>query len=182
MTPLTDDRAALVGSFKASMGTLASGVVIVTCQMDGRPWGLTVSACSSISADPPVVMVSLGLNTASTPAIREQGMFGVSVLGADGLAAAKAGAQPGAPKYIAEEHLINPDPRDPGSPLTPAVRPGLAHLDCRVEQELVVNDHVVFFGAVQKVTGDVVSQQIADPSPLVYFNRKFYSLGTAGLL
>lgn len=159
------------------MGRLATGVVIVTCRVDDRPWGLTVSACTSISTEPPTLMVSLGTATASAAAIREQGVFGVSILGAGGLAAAKAGSAPGAPKFIEDEALM------PGQlSITPAIRSSLAHLDCRVASAFEISDHVLLIGAVERVTGDVVNRELTDVSPLVHFDRSFYGLGPAGRL
>ena len=46
--------------FRAAMSRLAAGVVMVTCHVDDKPWGLTVSACCSVSMDPPLLPVSLG--------------------------------------------------------------------------------------------------------------------------
>jgi flavin reductase (DIM6/NTAB) family NADH-FMN oxidoreductase RutF len=57
--------------FRAAMSRLAAGVVMVTCHVDGKPWGLTVSACCSVSMDPLLLLVSLGSKTASARSVRE---------------------------------------------------------------------------------------------------------------
>lgn len=176
-TAPTGTEQSLVQQFKDSMGRLACGVVIVTCRVGDRPWGLTVSACTSISAEPPTLMVSLGAATASAVAIREQGVFGVSILSDAGLAAAKAGSAPGTPKFIDDAALVPEH-----DPSTPAIRSSLAHLDCRVADELVVNDHVLLIGAVERVSGDVVDRRLTDVSPLVHFERCFYGLQPSGRL
>ncbi|MGH2970263.1 MAG: flavin reductase family protein, partial [Solirubrobacteraceae bacterium] len=62
-----DGRQVLTGgeaaAFKAAMRVLAGGVVMVTTRVDGRPWGLTISSCCSLSAEPPQLLVSLGSQT-----------------------------------------------------------------------------------------------------------------------
>ena len=68
-------------SFREAMGRLAAGVVMVTCSVDGRPWGLTVTACCSVSIEPPLLLVSLGRESSTASAVRRTGSFGVSLLG-----------------------------------------------------------------------------------------------------
>ena len=53
-------ESASTAEFVDAMSALASGVVLVTCWVGDRPWGMTVTAFASVSADPPTVLVSLG--------------------------------------------------------------------------------------------------------------------------
>src|SRR4051812_49632589 len=69
-------EAAPLSDFVHAMGMLASGVVLVTCRIDGRPWGMTVTAFASVSADPPTVLVSLDSGTAGARAIAAAGGVG----------------------------------------------------------------------------------------------------------
>ncbi len=57
---------AVLDGFRTAMSQLAAGVVMVTCHVGGKPWGLTVSACCSVSMSPPLMLVSLGSATTST--------------------------------------------------------------------------------------------------------------------
>ena len=59
---------ASTAEFMDAMSALASGVVLVTCWVGDRPWGMTVTAFGSASADPPTVMVAL-LGTVTLPEI-----------------------------------------------------------------------------------------------------------------
>src|SRR5262249_55545717 len=93
-------RSMPIAKYADAMSALASGVVLVTCRVGGRPWGMTVTAFASASADPPTVLVSLGSETASSTAIRETGRFGVSILGDDQLDVARFGSVPGAAKFL----------------------------------------------------------------------------------
>lgn len=45
----TQEPDAVLGDFRTAMSQLAAGVVMVTCHVGDKPWGLTVSACCSIS-------------------------------------------------------------------------------------------------------------------------------------
>jgi flavin reductase (DIM6/NTAB) family NADH-FMN oxidoreductase RutF len=156
---------ALRTAFRDAMGNLAAGVVMVTTALDGRPWGMTVSACCSVSVDPPMLLVSLSQTTASVHAISESQRFGVSVLGSRALQTAKFGAARGAPKFI--ETFC----REGCESATPAVVNAIAHVDCRVAETVHAGDHVIFIGDVVCVVGN------DDPdSPLVYHDRRYHRL------
>src|SRR3990172_7510414 len=69
--------------FRAVMGHYATGIPVVTTFDDGRPQGITVNALSSVSLDPPLVMVALDRRRFITPSVRAAGRFAVNVLGED---------------------------------------------------------------------------------------------------
>ena len=111
-TPVTD-------AFKLAMSRLAAGVAMVTCHVDGKPWGLTISACCSVSMEPPLLMVSLATGTVSAQTITETGSFGVSLLGESLLDVAQFGSSRGQAKFV-EEFCRDAD----GSLRSPAVAGG----------------------------------------------------------
>jgi len=158
-------------AFREAMSLLASTVVMVTTRVDGRPWGLTISACCSVSVTPPMILVSLGAQTVSARAIRDGGVFGVSVLGREQVEAARAGAAAGAPKFV-ERFCRAEEVGRAGDEArrTPAVAGAVAHLDCGVERTVDVADHTVFFAHVRDV---VLSPGVA---PLVYWARQYTEL------
>ena len=158
----------VVGGFRDAMGQLATGVVIVTTLVESRPWGLTVSACCSVSMSPPTLLVSLGDQTASTHAIEAAGEFGVSILSEELIDAARFGAARGNAKFI--EEFCTFEGRE-GS-RTPAIAGAIAHVDCRVTQMLPVADHLVFFGKVERV---LLGRKAA--APLIYHDRSWHRLG-----
>ena len=182
---MTTDDERLGQLFKDSMSRLASGVVIVTSFVDGQPWGLTVTACCSVSVEPPMFLVSLARPTASTTTILEQGRFGVSILDADGLDVAQAGAASGVPKYIGEfckASRLNEDERGRRSPTPPEIAGSLAHLDCDVAEAFEVSDHVLFVGRVTAVYGHVAIDDGQPPAALVHYRREYYSLSSEQML
>jgi flavin reductase ActVB len=159
------DRAAtLMDGFRSAMSQLAAGVVMVTCHLDAKAWGLTVSACCSVSMEPPMLLVSLGTPTASARAITESGRFGVSVLGESLTEVARFGSSRGQPKFV--EHFCPGD----GVSESPAVGGALAHVDCVVEQAITAGDHTLFIGRVR----DVILND--GDRPLVYFAQTYHRL------
>ena len=171
MTPnlrlITDPatQPAPAADFADAMSMLASGVVIVTCQLGDRPWGITVTAFTSVSADPPTILVSLGTESGGARAITATRGFGVSILDERQLDAARHGSAPGETKFI--EPYTGPDDVRSASPI---VAGALAHLDCELSEELQVADHTVFFGRVQEAHASY------DGRPLIYFRRAYRAL------
>jgi flavin reductase (DIM6/NTAB) family NADH-FMN oxidoreductase RutF len=154
--------------FAEAMTTLASGVVLVTSRVAGRPWGMTVTAFASVSVDPPTVLVSLGDRTASARAIRRAGAFGVSILARSQVCIAAYAAAPGETKFL--DALVEPGDRESA---TPAIAEALAHLDCDLGEAVEAGDHVVFFGRVDRVRRRIGGD------PLLYHGRDYCSLGPA---
>jgi flavin reductase (DIM6/NTAB) family NADH-FMN oxidoreductase RutF len=62
-----------IAEFADAMSALARGVALVTCWVGDRPWGMTVTAFASVSADPPTVLVSLGSEATSAREITREG-------------------------------------------------------------------------------------------------------------
>jgi flavin reductase (DIM6/NTAB) family NADH-FMN oxidoreductase RutF len=148
--------------FAEAMSALASGVVVVTCLVDGRPWGATVTAFASVSADPPTVLVSLGSSARAAEAIRASGRFGASILGDDLLPVALYASAPGRSKFLG--------PLVEAGTASPAVAHALAHLDCDVSGSLDVADHTVFLGRVR------AARAAHAGAPLVYHRREYRTL------
>jgi flavin reductase (DIM6/NTAB) family NADH-FMN oxidoreductase RutF len=167
MTPApiaATNATAIAAKFADAMSTLASGVVLVTCRLADRPWGMTVTAFASVSAYPPTVLVSLGSETATARAIAATSAFGVSVLSRDQVDVAEYGAARGAAKFL--DSLIEPRDRESASP---AIAQALAHLDCDVVEAVDAADHTVFFGYVHTV------RRRSGGDPLLYHGRGYRS-------
>jgi flavin reductase (DIM6/NTAB) family NADH-FMN oxidoreductase RutF len=156
----------LISDFADAMSTLASSVVLVTGWVGDRPWGMTVTAFASVSADPPTILVSLGSETTSTGAIMATRSFGVSILAEEQLAVAYLGSATGAAKFL--EPFV--DPGD-GSSDSPAVVGALAHLDCELSEAVQIADHTILFGRVH------AAQASRSGTPLLYHRRAYRTLG-----
>jgi steroid delta-isomerase-like uncharacterized protein len=151
--------------FRRTMRLLAGGVVVVTTVVDGRPWGLTISACCSLTADPPRILVSLDSRTASSRAIVGCGRFGVDLLGCDQVEIARTCSATGHAKFIDE--AVDTTFPQAGSPV---VAGALAHLDCRLTDAHGVGDHLLLIGLVERIFGPRTRRA---PTPLVYYERAF---------
>jgi flavin reductase (DIM6/NTAB) family NADH-FMN oxidoreductase RutF len=157
-------------AFKAAMRVLAAGVVMVTTQSAGELHGLTISACCSISAAPPQVLISLAESASCLPAVLETGRFGLSILRAEQRSLAELGAVPRGPKQVQAF-------TESGAGRVTAIAGALAHLDCTVAQVFRAADHVLIIGDVEHAVS-APEGELDDPGPLLYFNRTFYALGS----
>jgi flavin reductase (DIM6/NTAB) family NADH-FMN oxidoreductase RutF len=137
--------------FLAAMSELASGVALVTCRVAGRPWGMTVTAFTSVSADPPIVLVSLRSSVTSATAIRASRRFAVNILADGQEAVARRGSAPGAPKFV--DDLV--------------VAGALAHVECDLVQAVDIADHTVLFGRV-------VEARVHDEGSALVYHRRAY--------
>jgi flavin reductase ActVB len=154
-------------TFKSAMRSLAAGVVMVIARKGDRLWGLTISACCSISANPPRVLISLADDASCRDAILETGRFGLSVLRDDQKHLAELGAVPGAPKYV-DAFCEGAGSEQP----TTMIAGALVHLECAVERVFEVGDHTLLIGDVRAV---VTPRR--EGGPLLYFDRTFHALG-----
>lgn len=144
--------------FRRVVGHFPSGVTVVTtCLPRGEPCGLTVNAFSSVSLEPPLVLICVERNAASHACIRTVGLFAVNVLDAD------EGER--LSRRFAEPRLDDKfDGVGYGSGVTgaPILDQALAWMECRVTEELAGGDHTVFIG-------EVVAGEARKGHPLVYY-------------
>jgi 3-hydroxy-9,10-secoandrosta-1,3,5(10)-triene-9,17-dione monooxygenase reductase component len=145
----TDRTSVSPAELRDAMGHFATGVTVVTSVgASGEPVGTTANAVTSLSLEPPLVLVCFDLQSATLEAIRGHGAFAVNVLGhrqrhlsanfaKRGLAAAWDGVT----------HRRGPT----GSPRLDGV---VAVIECTVEQSLPGGDHEIVIGRVRHVSTD----------------------------
>lgn len=150
------------------MSAFPTGVAIVTTVgEDGAPRGLTTNSFTSISADPPIVLVSLDRESRTLPAIRASGRFVVNLMRHDCEEVCRLFASRADDKFARVAWL-------PGAGGVPILHEGtVAHAECTVLQEIEIGDHVVFTGLVQ-------AGARPDPAdvPIVYYRRSFSPAAT----
>ncbi len=143
--------------FKAAMRRFASGVTVVTARaVDGRPQGVTVSAFSSLSLSPPLVLVCLDRATNALDAYVSGEFFAVNIL-ADG--------QSGVSDDFAYPGPVSPFERHPwrdGETSVPLLAGTLAGIECRRHAVQDGGDHVILIGRVEH------AHVSPDGSPLLY--------------
>ena len=155
--------------FRLVMGHFATGISVVTTFDGDRPQGITVNALSSVSLDPPLVMVALDRRRFITPMVRTFGRYAVNVLGAGQQALSDCFAH--APVSPGREAFCGAAWR-PGPGGLPLLDGAIATLECTIVETFAAGDHDLFIGRVDSLadTGDDTAD---DPRPLVYFRRRY---------
>jgi 3-hydroxy-9,10-secoandrosta-1,3,5(10)-triene-9,17-dione monooxygenase reductase component len=157
--------------FKTALGAFASSVNVVTMwDGEGRPHGATVTAFSSVSLDPLLVLVCMNLRAKMFGFIRESGRLGVNILSEDGQEVSDYCARPGAIKLLPPTWLVPDRPTR-----SPALVDALAFLDCDVAQIVEAGTHGVVICAVR----DIVASERVSAGPLVHFRGAYRQLETA---
>lgn len=157
--------------FREVMSHLASGVVLVTASVGGRPWGMTVSAACPICIEPPTMLVSLESRTALAAAVSESGRFGVNILGERALGVARFGSAAGRPKFLDDGLGVELGDRHPAEVM---LKDALGHIDCEVVNVVAHGTHSIFLGGVREV-----GVHDDAPLPLVHYRRGFWKVGKA---
>ncbi|MEV0466607.1 flavin reductase family protein [Nocardia tengchongensis] len=156
-SPMVDSSA-----MRRTMGKFATGVAVITTEVDGVPHGMTVNSLTSVSLDPPLLLVCFNHGARSAEAVSAAGRFAVNILSSRQQAIALRFAQRG------EDHFAGLGLEYDGHRV-PVVPHALAHLDCDVDRIIEAGDHTVVFGAVQ----DVCSR---DGEALGFFRGNFSSI------
>lgn len=154
---VADQQVVSQEAFRGAMGAIPTPVSIVTTS-HGAPHGTTVSAFSSLSLDPPLVLVSLQDNSDLLELIRQTNRFGLNVLAFNQGPIASTFAKRGIDRFADVDWEM-----DHGSPRLASIASWTA---CRVADFLTAGDHVI-------VTGLVESAFDADIAGLVYQHRRF---------
>jgi len=150
---------------RAAMRRWSTGVTIVTAQHNLIKHGMTVSSFTSISLDPPLVLVSLEQTAKTTALIHASGAFGVTILGEDQqwISDRFAGRVPEAGDRFEGVDFV---PLKTGAPL---LVDGIANFDCRVVSARDAGTHTLFLG-------EVVDIRIGkDSKPLLYYERDYHT-------
>jgi flavin reductase (DIM6/NTAB) family NADH-FMN oxidoreductase RutF len=164
---------AVIGSddFRRVMGHFVTGVTVVSALDGERPFGITVNALSSVSLDPPLVMVALDRRRFLTPIVRAAGRYAVNILSEDQQALsdcfAGAAVEPGREAFCGAAWHAGPT----GLPLLDGA---IATLECAVVETFSAGDHDLFIGRV-----DALANEPDHPMPLLYFRRRYLRIERA---
>ncbi len=152
---------------KAVMRNWASTVTVVTTRTPEKMHGLTATAFSSLTLDPPEVFVSITRKTITHPLIEQSGIFCVNLLTPEmqHVSDRFAGRFPNEERFAGLRYRFEVT----GAPV---LEDALAFLDCRVEKAFDTGDHTIFIGRV-------VASGVQKPGqlPLLYFQGRYRHLG-----
>ena len=160
-----------IDTFRTGMRRLAGHVcIIATTRAGGQRAGLTATAVSSVSAEPPTLLICVNRRNSSHAAIREAGIFAVNVLALEDQVLANRFASTIVGEGRFEEGLWTT--LDTGAPV---LESALVSFDCRIAQAVEVGTHGVIFGAIEAIR---VRQ--AETKPLLYVHGSYGGFATPG--
>ncbi|MGN6692119.1 MAG: alpha/beta fold hydrolase, partial [Sphingopyxis sp.] len=151
-------------TFRDALGCFATGVTVVTAMCpDGSPIGLTANSFTSVSLDPPLLLVCIANTSGSAPYLREAERFAVNVL--------QIGQQPTSSRFAGKgEDRFGVTPWEVGEYGTPVLTGSLSSFECARDAVHDGGDHFILVGRVLKA--------IFEPrrDPLLYFRGKYRKL------
>jgi flavin reductase (DIM6/NTAB) family NADH-FMN oxidoreductase RutF/pimeloyl-ACP methyl ester carboxylesterase len=151
-------------TFRDALGCFATGVTIITA-MDagGNPIGLTANSFTSVSLDPPLLLVCIANNASTAAVLRDAERFAVNVL--------QIGQQPTSNRFAGkgEDRFAN-TPWEVGEFGTPVLTGSLSSFECERDAVHDGGDHFILVGRVLKA--------MFEPrrDPLLYFRGKYRRL------
>jgi flavin reductase (DIM6/NTAB) family NADH-FMN oxidoreductase RutF len=151
--------------FRRVMGRFATGVTVITTEVEGAVRGMTANAFMSGSLTPPLCIISIAKKARMHDALQTSGHFGVSILaqGQERISQHFAGQGAADPDLLFEHmHSI----------------PVLAHVSAAIASKLTAvhdcGDHTIFIGHILHLEAD-------DRAPLLYHSGRYHSLDRRGL-
>ena len=149
---------------RALMRRVPTAVVVVTAEVDGRRYGITVGSLVSLSLDPPLVGMSISRETSLNLLLKDADVFAVSLLRGD-----QDGIAQHFSRSVPPLVLWNGIPlREADGP--PQIDGALGWLRCRRTEQLEVGTHTFFVSEVLSV------EPGRDAAALLYAHRRYFAL------
>jgi flavin reductase (DIM6/NTAB) family NADH-FMN oxidoreductase RutF len=144
------------------LGRFATGITIATTRVGEQLFGMTANAVTSLSLDPPLVLLCVDRRAQFLTAITESKIFALSILGEEHEHHSRRFAQKGLKEFTDWNVVASVT----GSPILPEA---LAWVDCKVVDILPGGDHEIF-------VGEIVAGDCRDGRPLLYFGGNYAQL------
>jgi len=153
-------------ALRSAMRAWSAGVTVVTAAFEGETHGMTVNSFTSISLNPPLLIISLQNDTRTHELVTKSRAFGLTILAADQVKVSDlfAGRMPEIEDRIA---TVKTETLVTGSPL---IVGGLAWLDCRVLQTYDAGKTTLFIAEA------IAARGTGSGEPLIYHNREYWKL------
>jgi 3-hydroxy-9,10-secoandrosta-1,3,5(10)-triene-9,17-dione monooxygenase reductase component len=153
------DRKPDTTEYRRVLGHLPTGVTVLTAfAADGTPAGLAANSLTSVSLDPPLILVCPAKTSTTWPAIRAAGTFCVNVMAGHHERLCRRFAQRDVDRFAGVGWHARP--------AGPALDDAIAWLQCEITEEHDAGDHTVVLAAVREV-------EAADGIPLVFFKGRY---------
>ena len=145
------------------MGHFATGVTVVTTRLaSGKPWGFTVNSFTSLSLDPPLVLICVDHGTESFRAMSQANYFAVNFLAEDQEELSRIFASKLGDRFEGVASQETPQ----GSPLLSGC---LGFVECRKVASHAHGDHTIIIGAV-------LAAEASGGSPLLFYRGSYARL------
>lgn len=155
--------------FRDALGHYASGITVITSDVDGEPIGFTCQSFYSVSTNPPLVSFSVMSSSYSYPKIRRAGRFAVNILSDEQVRISNQFARQSADKW----HGVDRQESPLGNPI---IDGALHWLDCEIHAEHAAGDHLIVIGEVKALN----LPEAAASQPLLYFKGQYRNLAAPG--
>jgi len=157
-------KPALNVDIRTVMRYFGSAVTVVTGALDtGELFGLTVTAFTSVSLEPPLVLICIRNESTAKNLFMKSGRFCVNILAEDQKRVAEVFSLSGeAGRFQNLDYYI-------GKGGSPIIRSCIGFIDCKIIQTIPAGDHHVFFG-------EAIDVYAVEKSPLLYLNRRYAKL------
>lgn len=153
-------RAPNADEYREVIGHFASGVTVITTAVGEERFGTTANAVTSLTVEPPQLLVCLNRESTTGQAIDRAGYFVVNILTEEQRQLAGRFATKEANKFDTDVEL------HPEFPERPLLHGSLAHLECRVNERVESATHVIFIGLVEAAIA-------TEGKPLAYYRGQF---------
>jgi flavin reductase len=159
-TATQDDH--IAPAFRQAMRRLTSTVCIATARLEGQPVGMTMTAVTSVSMEPPALLLCVNRQSRLHGALTPAAPFCVNILrvGHDGVAAAFGGRASHTERFGSGNWVV-----EDAAP--PYLEDGLANLFCIVANRMDYGSHCIFIGCVREVRNG------PDGPPLIYGDGRY---------
>lgn len=154
--------------FREAMGCFATGVTIVTVDLDGEVHGMTANAFASVSVDPLLLLVCVDRNARTHAHLHAKKRFGINILAEHQRRISEYYALPEYTHERAEEEAGARFDRTGHG--TPVLRGALAYLECKLQSTQEAGDHTIFIAEVEEVV-------VRQGEPLLFFRGKYRKIG-----
>jgi len=160
----SDRRTVTADEFRRACGRFATGVAVATVlDAQSAPHGLTVSSFTSVSLDPPLILICLGHEVTCIDIFRGAEHFGINVLAAGQRELSERFARKG-------EDRFNGTAWEAGATGVPLIPGAIARIELAVDGRIPSGDHDIFIGRM-------VRAQVAEGDPLLYFASGYREIG-----
>ena len=152
---------------RRALSAFATGVTIVTTRGPAGDHGMTANAFSSVSLDPPLVLVCVARDSSGRTVIAGNGVFAVNVLAAEQEELSRRFARRERPRGTATFTGVEHRAESTGSPV---ILGAAAYLDCRLQATHQAGDHVILVGSVERLGRDEAA------APLLFHGGRYREL------